>query len=294
MFEGPLAALDAIDKATGEREVNAIGYCLGGTLLASTLAWMKAKGDDRIKVGDLLHDAGRLRGPGRARPVHRRGAAGRDREDHGRARLSRRRRDGRDLQHAARQRPDLVVRDQQLSAGQGSVPVRSAVLELRQYAHAGDHAQLLSAQVLPRERADRAGRRHAWAGCRSTCARSTCRSTGSRPRRTTSRPGRAPTPRTQIYIRVEKRFVLAGSGHIAGVVNPPAAGKYGYWLNDELPADPDAWFEGARHHDGSWWTDWAQWHARLAGEQVAAREPGTGELPALDDAPGSYVKLRLI
>ena len=56
---------------------------------------------------------------------------------------------------------------------------------------------------------------------------------------------------------VRARFVLAGSGHIAGVVNPPASGKYGYWTNDELPADPEAWLAGATHHDGSWWTDWA-------------------------------------
>ena len=94
---------------------------------------------------------------------------------------------------------------------------------------------------------------------------------------------------TQLY-QGPKRFVVAGSGHIAGVVNPPAAGKYGYWLNDELPADPDAWFAGARHHDGSWWADWAPWNASLAGGPVPAREPGSGELEPLEDAPGSYVK----
>jgi polyhydroxyalkanoate synthase subunit PhaC len=75
------------------------------------------------------------------------------------------------------------------------------------------------------------------------------------------------------------------------VVNPPAAGKYGYWLNDQLPADPETWYAGAQHHEGSWWGDWVQWNASYAGgELVPAREPGTGKLPTLEDAPGSYVQ----
>ena len=94
---------------------------------------------------------------------------------------------------------------------------------------------------------------------------------------------------TQLY-QGPKKFVVAGSGHIAGVVNPPAAGKYGYWLNDQLPADPETWYAGAQHHEGSWWGDWVQWNTSYAGELVPAREPGTGKLPALEDAPGSYVQ----
>ena len=80
MLEGPLAALDAIEQATGEREVTAIGYCLGGTLLASTLAWMKRAGRRPDQGRDLLHHPGRLHRAGRARRVHRRGAAGGARE----------------------------------------------------------------------------------------------------------------------------------------------------------------------------------------------------------------------
>jgi polyhydroxyalkanoate synthase len=96
---------------------------------------------------------------------------------------------------------------------------------------------------------------------------------------------------TQIY-GGEKKFVLAGSGHIAGIVNPPVSGKYGYWLNDQLPADPDAWYAKAQHHEGSWWTDWSAWNAALSGDKVKAREPGKGKLKAIEDAPGSYVKMK--
>jgi poly[(R)-3-hydroxyalkanoate] polymerase subunit PhaC len=88
------------------------------------------------------------------------------------------------------------------------------------------------------------------------------------------------------------KFVLGGSGHIAGVINPPAANKYGYWTGPRLPAESDAWFEDAQQTEGSWWTDWARWVAEYAGDQVPARVPGKGKLKALEDTPGSYVKQR--
>jgi polyhydroxyalkanoate synthase len=88
------------------------------------------------------------------------------------------------------------------------------------------------------------------------------------------------------------RFVLAASGHIAGVVNPPDAGKYSYWTNPALPETPEAWFEGATEMAGSWWPDWHRWVTALAPEQVPAREPGSGMLKAIEDAPGSYVRVR--
>ncbi len=89
-----------------------------------------------------------------------------------------------------------------------------------------------------------------------------------------------------------KRFMLAGSGHIAGVVNPPSAKKYNHWLNDELPRDPDEWLDGATSKPGSWWGDWHRWLGRKSGPKVAARTPGDGPLKIIEDAPGSYVKVR--
>lgn len=92
-----------------------------------------------------------------------------------------------------------------------------------------------------------------------------------------------------------KRFVLAGSGHIAGVVNPPSAGKYQYWINEDEPGDLDEFIAGATEHKGSWWPDWLNWLQAHSGGQVpatGARIPGEGKLKAIEDAPGRYVKTR--
>lgn len=89
------------------------------------------------------------------------------------------------------------------------------------------------------------------------------------------------------------RFVLAGSGHVAGAMNHPAKNKYSYWENSKNPANPDDWLKGAKETAGSWWPGWAEWNAKLCGEKVAARKPGTGKLKAIEDAPGSYVRVRL-
>ena len=87
--------------------------------------------------------------------------------------------------------------------------------------------------------------------------------------------------------------MLAGSGHIAGVVNPPAGNKYGYWINDDLPESPDDWLAGATEHLGSWWPTWAEWYAKYGGGKIEARKPGNGKLKVIEDAPGSYVKARV-
>ena len=88
------------------------------------------------------------------------------------------------------------------------------------------------------------------------------------------------------------RYVLAGSGHIAGVVNPPEQHKYQYWTNDTLPPTFDAFVAGATEHKGSWWPDWIAWLAPQSGEKVPARVPGDGPLAVIEDAPGRYVRER--
>jgi polyhydroxyalkanoate synthase len=95
------------------------------------------------------------------------------------------------------------------------------------------------------------------------------------------------------YLGGPVRFVLGGSGHIAGIVNPPAAKKYHYWTNDATPASPEEWFKGATQRPGSWWEDWQRWIEPHGGGKVPARTPGEGALRAIEDAPGSYAMLRI-
>ncbi|WP_375138661.1 class I poly(R)-hydroxyalkanoic acid synthase [Ideonella livida] len=88
-----------------------------------------------------------------------------------------------------------------------------------------------------------------------------------------------------------KRFMLGASGHIAGVINPPKAGKRSHWVNEQLPATADEWLTGATEKPGSWWTDWADWLKGHAGRQVTApKSPGSRQHPAIEPAPGRYVK----
>ncbi|ESQ76226.1 poly(R)-hydroxyalkanoic acid synthase [Asticcacaulis sp. AC402] len=87
-------------------------------------------------------------------------------------------------------------------------------------------------------------------------------------------------------------YMLAGSGHIAGVVNPPAAQKYMHWLNDAHPDTLEDWLAGATEHPGSWWPHWAGWLGKLSGKKIAARDPSEGQLTVLGDAPGTYVLVK--
>jgi len=93
------------------------------------------------------------------------------------------------------------------------------------------------------------------------------------------------------YLKGPVRFVLGGSGHIAGIVNPPAAKKYHYWTNDSLPETAEKWFEGATQRPGSWWEDWQAWIEKTNAD--APRAPARIPKNTIEDAPGRYAKLRL-
>ncbi|HEX2581959.1 MAG TPA: class I poly(R)-hydroxyalkanoic acid synthase [Dongiaceae bacterium] len=107
-------------------------------------------------------------------------------------------------------------------------------------------------------------------------------------------PWRATYAATQIYAG-PVTFVLAASGHIAGIVNPPAAKKYSHWVHPggANPADPDRWFAEAEARPGSWWPEWQAWITPYLNGEVAARGLGSASYPRLEPAPGSYVKIRL-
>ena len=107
-------------------------------------------------------------------------------------------------------------------------------------------------------------------------------------------PWQAAYRNTQIF-KGKRRFVMGASGHIAGVINPPAKGKRSHWISKStaLPADPEAWLSGATEHPGSWWTDWSAWLASHAGaKKLAPKAPGSRKYKAIEPAPGRYVKVK--
>ena len=90
----------------------------------------------------------------------------------------------------------------------------------------------------------------------------------------------------------DTQLVVAGSGHIAGVVNPPEGGKYQYWTNDKGADTVEEWLANAEEHPGSWWPHWMEWLADRSGKKVPARDPELGKLQPIEPAPGSYVKVK--
>jgi polyhydroxyalkanoate synthase len=104
-------------------------------------------------------------------------------------------------------------------------------------------------------------------------------------------PWRSTFAGTKLY-QGPVKFVLSGSGHIAGVVNPPVPEKYAYWTNEKKAETPEAWLDGATQHPGSWWPEWGKWLRQFSGGDVPARKPGDGKLKPIEDAPGSYVMVK--
>ena len=290
MVDGPLAALDAITAATGEKDVNAIGYCLGGTLLACTLSWMAAKRDSRIKAATFFTSLVDFADPGELGVFI-------DEEQLSAIEATMSKRgylDGAEMSTTFNllRANDLIwsfVINNYLmgkdpfpfdllywNSDNTRMPAAMHGFYLRKFYHENRLMQPggICMKDVPIDLA-RLRLPVYWVSTREDHIA----------------PWKSTYTATQIY-KGQKRFVLAGSGHIAGIVNPPASGKYGYWTNDELPSDAEQWLAGATHHEGSWWTDWAAWNAERSGPMVEARVPGSGELPALEAAPGSYVKVR--
>ena len=291
LTDGTLAALDAVEQATGEREVNAVGYCIGGTLLSCTLAHEAARGEQRIRsatlfttllefseVGELsvFIDEEQIRGI--ERHMEQRGYL-----------------EGTHLANAFNllQANDLIWgfvvtnyllgRDPpafdllywnsdstRMPRRMHSYYLRRMYLENRlrepgALRLAGQPIDLGAIRVPAFCLATRGDHIALWPSCY----------------------------RSARLLGGPTRFVLGGSGHIAGVINPEGSPKYGYWTNARQSVDPERWLAGAEHHDGSWWPEWRRWVARHAGGQTAARVPGDGALPPLEDAPGSYVRVRI-
>ncbi|HUO44026.1 MAG TPA: class I poly(R)-hydroxyalkanoic acid synthase [Burkholderiales bacterium] len=289
--EGPLAALDAIELATGEREVNAVGYCLGGTLLAILLAYLAAKSDDRIRSATLFATMIDFSAPGELDVfIDEAQVAALEKKMDERGYL-----DGAEMAATFNllRANDLIWSFVVNNYLLGRQPLPFDLLYWNSDSTrmpAAMHSFYLRNMYLKNRLREPRGITLAGVPIDLSQVRTPLYFVS------TLEDHISPWPSTYAGARLfpgEVRFVLGGSGHIAGIVNPPAAGKYQYWTRDALDAEPQQWLAHAERHAGSWWLDWAQWVAPHAAEQVAARAPGAGRLPALEDAPGAYVKVRL-
>jgi len=290
MKEGPLTAMDVIEKVTGEMKVHTAGYCVGGTMLATTLAWLAEKRRQRVSsatffaaqvdfthAGDLLvfvdedqiaaleqdmKAAGVLEGSKMAMAFN----------------MLR----SNDLiwsyvvsNYLKGQQPsafDLLHWNSdatRMTASNHSYYLRNCYLENR----LSTGTMVLDNTLLDLSKVkvpvyNLATREDHIAPAESVLY-------GSQ------------------FFGGPVKYVLSGSGHIAGVVNPPASNKYQYWTNDNIKGVTIAdWMRGAVEHKGSWWPDWREWLGGLDPEEVPARIVGSETLPPIEDAPGSYVRVR--
>ena len=290
MLEGPLAALDAIERATGTRDANVIGYCLGGTLLASTLAYMAAKGDKGFKSATFFTAMIDFTDPGelgvfideeQLTSLEGRMDADGYLEGGAMANTFNMLR-ANDLIWSFVVNNYLMGRDPfpfdllywnsdstRMPAEMHSFYLRNMYQKNKLVEPGGieldgvpiDLGKIKTPTFILSTREDHIA------------------------------PWKSTYAATQIY-KGPIKFCLAGSGHIAGVVNPPKNKKYGHWTNDETPADADEWLAGAVETAGSWWPEWRKWIKKYAGGSVPARIPGDGKLKVLEDAPGSYALAR--
>ncbi len=291
MQHGVLDALGAIEQATGEREVNAIGYCLGGTLLASSLAYMADRGDSRIKSVTFFvtmmdfQEAGEL-----GVFIDEEQLQALERKMNERGYL-----EGSEMATTFNmlRANDLIWSFVVSNYLMGNEPFQfdllywnsdSTRMPARMHSF---YLRRMYQQNLLREPGGIQLK-----GVPIDLSRVTVPTYFLSTREDHIAPWKSTYRGTQL-LKGQNRFVLAASGHIAGVVNPPEGGKYSHWINPELPDGPDEWLEGATEMAGSWWPDWQRWVVAQGAEQVPARQPGDGKLTPIEDAPGSYVKLRL-
>jgi polyhydroxyalkanoate synthase subunit PhaC len=290
MVEGPLAALDAMERATGERQANVIGYCLGGTLLAATLAYMAEKGDDRFACATFFVSLTDFKEAGEL-SVFIDEAQLEFLEERMKA-------------HGYLEGADMATTFNMLRANDliWSFVVNNYLLGKEPFPFDllywnSDSTRMPAAMhsfylrnmyqenklVVPGAIKLR--------GVPIDLRKVTIPTFFLSTKEDHIAPWRSTYAATQIF-RGPRSFVLSASGHIAGVVNPPPKIKYGHWRNDDLPPRPEDWLEGAKYDPGSWWPAWGEWIAQHGGEMVPARQPGSDKLKPIEDAPGSYVMVK--
>lgn len=292
MVEGALAALDAIERATGESEVNVIGYCLGGTLLGATLAWMAEKKDKRFVTSTFFVSLLDFSIPGELGVFI---------DDQQVENLERRMNERGYLEGSEMGATFNMLRANDL--------IWSFVI----------NNYLLGKEPFPfdllywnSDSTRMPAKMHSFY-LRNMYVKNALKDPGGIilggvpidlhkiriPAYFISTAEDHIAPWKSTYLGARRlsgpvRFVLGGSGHIAGIVNPPSANKYGFWTGERLEHSAEAWQAKAQFHEGSWWTDWQAWiDGQNGAQRVPARTPGEGKLKIVEDAPGSYVTRRL-
>ncbi len=291
LTEGSLAALDVIRDITGEAKANVIGYCLGGTLLASTMAWLAAQKQERISSATFFVTMIDFERPGELEVfIDEEQVSALEKKMQKRGYL-----EGSEMATTFNmlRANDLIWSFVVNNYLMGRDPFPFDLLHWN-----GDSTRMPAAM-------------HSFY-LRNMYLKNLLREPGALTIAgipiditqsktpayfiSTVEDHIAPWQSTYAGARLLNgpvRFVLGGSGHIAGIINPPVANKYCFWTNKKLPQQPDEWLSSATQHAGSWWTDWAQWVSGHAGTLVEPRVPGQGKYKALEDAPGSYVKRRI-
>lgn len=291
MKEGPLAAMEQVQKITSSKSVNFMGYCLGGTLLACAVAYLKAKAPKNFPINSATFLTALV-----------------DFEEAG------------DL--------SVFIDEEQIQALEGRMSQQgyldgSDMAQTFSMIRANDmiwsfyvNNYLMGKDPFPfdilywnSDSTRLPAKMHSFY-LRSMYHKNLLRKPGGiklggtpidiskndlptymlATRQDHIVPWESAYRATQIYTG-PIRFALSGSGHVAGVVNHPDSKKYNYWTNDKLPQDPQKWLDSAQDNPGSWWVDWDKWSSKLSGPQVPARQ--IDKKHVIEAAPGSYVKVKI-
>jgi polyhydroxyalkanoate synthase subunit PhaC len=290
LTEGTLAALDAVEKATGEPDCNVIGYCLGGTLLAATLGHLAAKKDKRIASATFMTSLVDFTAAGELEVfIDEQQVASLEKKMNERGFL-----EGSEMAQTFNmlRANDLIWSFVINNYLLGRDPFPFDLLHWNcdsTRMPAAMHSYYLRNMYM--KNLLREPNALTLAGTPIDLSKVSVPTYFVSAIEDHIAPWKTTYAGTQI-VGGKSRFVLSGSGHIAGMVNPPAANKYGFWTNEKLPPEPDDWFAGATQNEGSWWPNWRQWMQPFLGREVPPRIPGKGKLKVLEAAPGSYARLR--
>ena len=289
MREGFLEAVQAVQDATGAEKINTIGYCIGGTMVAAGLGYMAAKNDNRVNAATFFttqvdfEKAGDLRvyvDDEQVKWIEQR------MEEKGYLAGSRMA-DAFNLLRSNDLIWSYVINNYML----GKEPMPFDLLYWNADSTrmpAGVHSFYLRECYLGNKLAQGKmildGVHIDLKKVKQPIYNLAARDDHIAPLPSVFKVGQ--------FFGGETKLVVSGSGHIAGVVNPPEARKYKYWSNEGPAETLENWLTGATEHAGSWWPDWADWITTRSGAKISAPHPGDGKLDVLEDAPGSYVTVK--